>query len=98
MQQQKMMPQQPKPVVSHSNNLNAPFNMSETYSSTHAGSSQCRSETSTSEQFMAYDQMAFDHRQMCQPVARREIPQNLLEVLSDEEIEICESVELLAFD
>lgn len=47
---------------------------------------------------MAYDQMAFDHRQMCQPVARREIPQNLLEVLSDEEIEICESVELLAFD
>lgn len=37
----------------------APFNMSETFSSTYASSSCCRSETSTSEQFLPYGQAAF---------------------------------------
>ena len=63
--------------------------MSETFSSTYASSSQCRSETSGAEQFLPYGQAAFAQRQMRQPAMKRDVPANLLIDLSDDELEIC---------
>ena len=80
---------------------NGAFSMqSETYSSTYAGSSKCRSDTSSSEQFLPYGQAAQGQRQINQPGPKQvyEVPKHLISQLTAEELDICKQVEVLAFD
>ena len=64
---------------------------SETYSSTYAGSSKCRSETSSNEQFLPYGQAAVGQRQLNEagPKQIYDVPQHLINKLSAEELDIC---------
>jgi len=76
------------------------FAMSDNYSSTYASSSQCRSETSATEQFLPYGSAAQGQRQINQPGAKQvyEVPQHLASQLSAEDLDICKQVDVLAFD
>ena len=73
---------------------------SETYSSTYAGSSKCRSEISANEQFPLYAQAGHGQRQSNEtgPKQIYDVPQHLIKSLSEDEIDICKQVEVLAFD